>query len=488
MKVLKRLALCLGAVLLAASCVGASACEKENSTVEIPKDDAGNVITELDRDYVGTLKLGVVAQNKERQIIESLAESFKLKYPNVEISYVNVTTPAVTGIEMLHKSGKAPDVFLANSFDMLSLDDKERLLDLSPYITQEVGAGTFDLDDYYNAYIKLGQRNFDGVQLMMPRSADRVVCHYNKKIIRDIEEETQQDILSHIKNGWTWDDFNTVCDMLNKSSVYSAPNRYLVDSSMEWEAVFNPIFRYYGVEYFSEDNKFSLNSENTKRALEMFRSWGEKGYVATDGTAANFSFGEGVMFFHSQSVSDMCDVLRVNAYSTLGSDTDFSEYYDVVTMPVFEDDPMIGAGAAGYCAYRGTKDPLLVWNFMKHIVSKEGQNAIADAGAHYVPVRKDMADYNDPENHWGIGFEKFNLSAYTYNSGGIGADGKPEPDWNCYTDYFIKPGYGAKADALNEQIGLFIKNYAKLKSGEVDTLYNSLISSLERSVGSILIK
>ena len=78
---------------------------------------------------------------------------------------------------------------------------------------------------------------------------------------------------------------------------------------------------------------------------------------------------------------------------------------------------------------------------------------MADCGSNYVPVRKDMADYTNPENHWGKGYEDLNLSAYTYN---CGAD--EDPDWNCYTT-FITQQKPKQATNISNAITGLISNY-----------------------------
>lgn len=483
MKVFKKLACLMGGAAFAVSLLGAAACGETNQPKpEPPKDDSGDVVTEFDKNAEATLTIGVSSENKEDAIAHSLGDSFREKFPNVTVKYELVTGNTVSTISRLHEAGRAPDVFLANSFDMLSLDSKEILFDFSPYIEAETKKGTFSMSDFYEKYFELGQRDFNGAQIMIPRSVDRVVVHYNKKIVKDIEEETGEEILKYMVNGWTWDDFDAVCELLKKSQKYgyASGENFLVDSSYDWEAVFNPIFKAFGTEYFDDKGNLAMDSENTQKALDFFKNWGDKGYIGLSGKAADFINGKGVMFFHSQSISDVEDLLRVNVYPTVSDKADFSQYYDVVSMPVFPDTPYIGAGAAGYCGYYATKQPVLVWEFMKHLLSKEGQNAIADAGAHFVPVRKDMADHTDPANHWGVGYEKFNLSAYTYMSGKTGEDGVAEPDWSCYTDYFIKPGYTRYASSLNSNIAQLVKSYIE------GTSYNAAMKAFQAQVTSTL--
>ena len=152
-----------------------------------------------------------------------------------------------------------------------------------------------------------------------------------------------------------------------------------------------------------------------------------------------------------------------------------SDYYDVVTMPVIPGHEKIGCGAAGYSVYDGSENKDLAWQFLKILLSKEGQNIMADSGSNYVPVRKDMADYTNPENHWGKGYEDLNLSAYTYNCG-AGDD----PDWNCYTTYIARkaPKY---ASSVGSAISTLIANYC---NGVAD--YATSIRSCTNAIKRIL--
>lgn len=467
MRRIKLFASLTGAALLAGSMLCGAGCSEPAA--------AGKADTTLDPATTATIKLGISTQNQEGKIAQNLIASFNEKYPNITVETVSMSgSNTVNDIDRLHSTGQAPDIFLCNSFDMLTLNGMELLYDFSEVIADEIEAGTFSYDDYYETYFKMGQADFNGAQLMIPRSADRVVVHYDKKIIKDAEAETGLDILSHIHNGWTWDEFDQVCDMLKQYSVFQQPNRYLVDSYCEWEAVFYPIFRHFGVQIFAPEKNGQLTfvSDEAHQALDFIKAWADKGYIGHGGVEANFrNENGGVMLFQSQAVSEVETLLSLNKYPVRTSEEPMSDYYDVVTMPVFEGDEYIGAGPSGYCAYYGNKNATVVWAFMKHIISKEGQNAIADAGVNLVPVRKDMADYQDPSNHWGIGYTDYNLAAYTY-----------EPDWNCYTDYFIKSGYSEFATALNLKFGQVIKEYAGGKS------YEAVTGNLDKEIKTILQK
>lgn len=479
MKMLKRMSAFGACALLVVSVMlGFTACFEVSNPNLDENGQPNQIETEVDYDITATLKVAYKSENSEKAIVQSLADGFKKIFKNVTVELVAYNDGTANAITKLYNAKTMPDIFMSDSFSMLTLSaTKGLLLNFTPYIEQEIEAGNFALEDYYDAYMRLGQIGFNGAQCMIPRSADRVVCHINKKLIREVEEETGKDILSKIHNGWTWEEFYEVCDLLKEGSTFKKSGRFLLDGEIKWEAVWNPVFKSYGVEYFDKDGNVAIDSEATKQALDHFKYWVSQGYCAspTSGMSADFEYGKGVFYFNSMAASQEIKTL-IEAYK----DTDdaftvenASNTYDVVTMPVKADNPLIGAGAAGYCGYAGSENPALVWQFMKYLLTKDGQNAIADSGVNYVPVRKDMADYTDSENnHWGKGYENINLQAYVYKSGELLGDGSYNDDWNCNTDYFNVKGSKYAVD-LNAGVSTFVTSYAA-GSKSYETVLNTL--------------
>lgn len=485
-----KMAIGLSVLLAAATVTGAAACSKPGGN---PGNNGGNpgnnggtpseVITQVDPDVSGTLKLAYKAQNREKEVAQSLANGFMSVFKNVTVEVVPYSDETSKAITKFYQANDMPDIFMSDSFSMLTLSATEDLLlNFTPYIEKETEEGTFSVDDYYEAYLRLGQLNFGGVQYLVPRSADRVVCHVNKRLVKLAEEKTGKEIQSKIRNGWTWTDFYEVCAVLKEANVA----RYLLDDMMKWEAVWNPVFKSYGVEYFNDAGDIVIDSQATQNALNHFKKWVDDGICAspTSGQSADFEYGRGVFYFNSMAASQELKTL-MEAYEDTENEFTMEQAidnYDVVTFPVDPNNPLIGAGTAGYCGYGGSEHPELVWQFMKYMLTKDGQNAIADSGVNYVPVRKDMADYTDSENnHWGKGYEQFNLSAYTYKSGELKEDGTQEEDWNCYTDYFKVKG-SRYAVSLNSGVSTFVTTYASGKS------YSTVVNNLQKTWKATLSK
>lgn len=440
-----------------------------------PTGNSGSKPSEVnlhpDENVTATLRVAVENYTAEKKIISEIGEILTAKYPNVTVKIETISGGISSQYATWFRNKNVPDILVNNSFDMFTLSDKGLLSDLTPYLEAEAAdpESTFDINDYYESYIKMGQANFDGEQYMIPRSADRVVCHYNKAIFKAAGVD-----MSLVRNGWTWDDFMTVCATLRKyyDSQDSMKAYTLVDPYFTWEAVYNPIFESYGVEYYDENGEVALESAATENALKFIKSIIDNKYASRPSVEqAGMAGNKGCMLFHSQAASLMATELSVYYPDA----EKVSDYYDVVTMPVIPGHEKIGCGAAGYSVYDGSENKDLAWQFLKILLSKEGQNIMADSGSNYVPVRKDMADYTNPENHWGKGYEDLNLSAYTYNCG-AGDD----PDWNCYTTYIARkaPKY---ASSVGSALSTLIANYC---NGVAD--YATSIRSCTNAIKRIL--
>lgn len=440
-----------------------------------PTGNSGSKPSEVnlhpDENVTATLRVAVENYTAEKKIISEIGEILTAKYPNVTVKIETISGGISSQYATWFRNKNVPDILVNNSFDMFTLSDKGLLSDLTPYLEAEAAdpESTFDINDYYESYIKMGQANFDGEQYMIPRSADRVVCHYNKAIFKAAGVD-----MSLVRNGWTWDDFMTVCATLRKyyDSQDSMKAYTLVDPYFTWEAVYNPIFESYGVEYYDENGEVALESAATENALKFIKSIIDNKYASRPSVEqAGMAGNKGCMLFHSQAASLMATELSVYYPDA----EKVSDYYDVVTMPVIPGREKIGCGAAGYSVYDGSENKDLAWQFLKILLSKEGQNIMADSGSNYVPVRKDMADYTNPENHWGKGYEDLNLSAYTYNCG-AGDD----PDWNCYTTYIARkaPKY---ASSVGSALSTLIANYC---NGVAD--YATSIRSCTNAIKRIL--
>lgn len=436
-----------------------------------------------DKQTEATLRVAMTNFAEEKDMITEVAKVFNKTYPNVKVELKPYSGVTATAIQTDYRNKNMADIFFNTTFDMLALSENDKImLDMQEYVDAEEKAGSFDHNDYYDAWWNLGRHNDS--QYIISRSADRVVCHLNMDIIeradtwyRASDYYTQPggniEILKLIKNGWTWQDWEKVCGVLRKyyDEGIEQRNMYLVNAFVTAESVFNPIFKSYDVEYFDADKKVALDSNNTKEALTYIKKMVDERWIAPlTMSPADFEGGKAPMMFHSISYSIVRkELLSTDSYSERADEID--DIYKVVTVPVRPGHEKIGGGLAGYSIYRGSEHRDLAWQFLKCMLTKEGQNALTNAGVNYVSVRKDMADASDPSNAWAAKYPNADLSAYTYN---MGANG--DPDWSCYTDFIaVKP---KQANNLLTTITQLIQQFAQ--TGNYESSMKTCVNNLNR--------
>lgn len=438
---------------------------------------------DVDENISATLTIGVKNNDNEKALINSVAEVFNKTYKNVTVKLQTFSNDVYPYMMSAVKTGIVPDIVISTSFEMFQLQNSGMLYNLQKYIDAEEAAGQFDMDDYYDAFMRAGQQNFNGDQYLIPRSADRVVCHYNRDLMNQAnawyktselyDADWCTDLYEIVKNGWTWDDFKDVCKVVRAFFDANGKSSYgILDSSFTWEAVWNPILTSFGVEYIDDNGTVKINSDETRAALDFMKSFVNLKYTST--VTSRFYGGQGVFFFHSQAAKDAAAKVGQNSqYYNAAQAGNYAEYYDVVTMPVIEGHENIGSGIAGYCVYVDSPVANIAWKFLKTLLSQEGQNAMStNSTLNYVPVRKDMSDAS--QWAWGNSLEGVNLDAYLYNSGK-----NEDPDWNCFTDFFLKK----PSQALNllSCVGTMVSSYVFDQSSTIklDTVIGNCESTMK---------
>ena len=145
-------------------------CSKKRPQGTVGDDYDVNI--QLDKNVKADLKISCSASQQEMDIITGLGEAFQEIYPNVTVTPEPIGgSNAISVIMGWYQSNTLPDIMQLSSFEMLNLVPAEVLLNLDPYIKAEEANGTFDRNDYYESYWKVGQADFNGAQYIIPRSA-----------------------------------------------------------------------------------------------------------------------------------------------------------------------------------------------------------------------------------------------------------------------------------------------------------------------------
>jgi ABC-type glycerol-3-phosphate transport system substrate-binding protein len=430
-----------------------------------PNIDTDNyeVNLNIDKNIQAEISILIPSGNtNEQTMIDSLIAGFNEIYPNVniEISYVSVNTYE-NNIKNLAGTGTLNDIVWSNSPDFYYLVDKNLVLNLNPYINASETANVFNFEeDFYKIFFDCGSLN--GKLYTIPRSADSVVTFINKEILTaagvDLNIET-----TVVKNGWTWDEFLSVCA---KVRTYLDNNgkstAYVLDANLtSWLSVCYPMLSAYGGDVVDDNGNIVINSNQAKECIEMVRYMVEQRYIcdSRNSSGSSYEAGTSAMLFQSASVS-----LFADRKALLGK-------ADVVSFPLITNNntPKIGCGIAGYAINKETAYKDICWAFLNYMLSYDGQQIMALNGLNLPSIRKDLADYKTA--NWGKGYETLNLGAYLYGM-----------EYKIDTQFLSKVDTKYKVDLTQALKDLF--NNASNASKTIDDCLTTALRDCNDAIGA----
>ena len=416
----------------------------------------------VDSSVEETLRILVPSGNQEETtMIEKAAEAFSVYYPNVTIKTEFVTIGSYeTMVRQQMMAGSLPDIVWTNSPEYLFLIKNEIAESLDPYIEASTKAGEFNISDYKTDFFDMGSLN--DTHYVIPRSADTVVCFYNEKLLKDAGIDA-----SCIKNGWNWDEFKSICQQWRTyqdgKGNTAAKGFYCCDPYLTgWNSVSYPFLRSYGGDVVGADGKCAIDCDGTRAMINEIRDITDKGYIVRVGVDSGSSFETGSVPFCFQSA----------AFSHYDDRASLKGNINVVSMPLVNanSSPRIGAGIAGYsinAKIKTQEKKNLAWQFLRFILTKEGQEAMADGGLNVPPIRHDMDDFT--KEKWGEGYEDRNLSAYTWG------------DEYKITDEFLSRADVSKMNRLNLAFTDFITNASNGRK-TVDEVISTAVKAIEKAL------
>ena len=458
---MKKLLCLFTAVLLSLTVLFSFACGKGNDGGK-PSDDGRkdtDIVINLDKNVEADITIAVPGGNQnERDMIRCLIDDFSDMYPNVEISMnylsVNSYVNDVMNMAAAEKAGKGvmPDILWTNSPDFLEIADAGLFENLNPYISAAEKAGEMDFEEeFYTEYFDMG--SIDSKKYVVPRSCDSVVTFYNKDLFTKAGVD-----MNLIENGWTWDTFMDVCATLRSyMDTHNMSDCYVVDANLTtWLSVCYPMLSAYGSEPIDENGKNSISNEKTMQCLQMVREMVTKKYIcdSQNATTKSFENGGSAMIFQSASVSLYADRAALK------------DKIDLVSFPLITANgtPKIGAGIAGYSIASSSKNKDVAWAFLRHLLSYDGQQNMANNGLNLASIRKDLSDYTTA--NWGGEYKNLNLSAYTYGS-----------EYKTSCEFFARTDLSAKTDIQTAIQSMF--NGASNASKDLNKVMNTAKADID---------
>ncbi len=347
-------------------------------------------------DFEGNIKVAAPDVQSHKNALNAFIKSFNVKYPKITFkveyisldNYKSIVTNAASSAINLNKHGIMYDVFwLSEMFINEWVLDTDFISPLTPIIEKDA---SFSLDGINETMLKMCTLN-DNLY-MMPRDYNQVVMYYNK----DMFDAARVDYPSDTE-AMSGAEFKQMCmDLgagLSKSTAlngyghkFNEQVRTIVDCNVAWNALDYPLVRSFGGEVVDENGEVVFASENTKNAIAYWKNLVDttSGYanLAVDlstgaaKTGGLFRMQTAPIYLHTRAVmSDLLDNVEMADQVMLAIPN-----LGVAPMPNFGGTYTVGAGCSGYAMYKNSVNSKAAYNFLKHVVSVEGQNAYSETG------------------------------------------------------------------------------------------------------------
>jgi len=414
-----------------------------------PNTDNYEASFTVDPNISTTIKIGFYGKTDEDdKHFEELEKAFQLRFPNVSLSLVQYSDANYyQDLMQAYNSKNMPDVIQTNATQSFPFIENGLFLDMNNYIELENAQyasnkaqypdfyqfNSFE-DQFYDSLWQLGQKNYNGNQFFVPRSADRIVMYYNKTQFAAAGVD-----MTTVKNGWTWEDFLKACEKLKVYYDANFNGKPFISGQWQWEAVIFPMLESAGAKVFDAQGNIILDSPQTEYAVNLLKDLVTKGYTKEkDATSLAFSSGQAAIQFHSLHpdyyLKDLGSNLGIVTFPLIGVNNGGTMDYS---------NAKIGAGVTGYAMYSGLEGEKrnLVWQFLSFMLSKEGQECMAKGGVTQPPIRKDM---QDGSNLWRQDKANLNMDAFFWES-----------ERNHSTNFFLSQAPEKQADLLETLINMF---------------------------------
>lgn len=381
----KLITVCFVIVLCAAACLtGCFNNTKKKTEVDI----------EFDPDKSVTLTLAVSNDPNEKLIAEAFANAYTVKYPKKKVDVVVKPGDYVNTLVFDYNAGILEDLMWMGDDNLTYLADLEVLMNLSDFIKAEEDAeieDPFDEELYYASMMQMGRIKLTGDYYMFPRDYNKNVIFYNKTLLNTIGADIPED------NDWNWADFKEYVEHVTAKLIASGKPlgdgyEALEGANLDWKAIVYPMLKSHGGTFLDSQGKPAFNTPAMLQTLTDIGWFAQNGHsqpIGQTGGRGSFVAGKAAMYIGSRPTVGALLQRNINfgvvAYPQTGTKTGATY-----------DNPLVGSGTTGYGINNTCEYPGDAWNFLRFIMSEDGQLAFSKTGS-CVPVLKSMAEEDDAE-------------------------------------------------------------------------------------------
>jgi multiple sugar transport system substrate-binding protein len=316
----------------------------------------------------------------EAKIWEQLIESYRKKYPNVEVKLDLSSAEGAYDQKLFAQlaAGTLPDVVLTSDNHVVPFKQNKITQDMIPWARKT----NFPYTDFDKTFLDLGI--VEGELHMLPRGGDVVILFINKRMVQEagVEIPWKLDVNGADANKWTWDEFIKVCQKLSVDAsgkrgddpAFDKKNIAVYGAAVpsSWWAVYVPAVLAHGGQFVSPDlSKSMLDSKEAVAAFDALTKpvldgiWAPTSFLTTlGGNGPAWTSGKAAI---TMTVRAGIPGLRPN----------IKDDWDVAHYPKGPAKRVTGMGTFGFALSASTKYGDQAWAFLDHMYGEEGMKIIA---------------------------------------------------------------------------------------------------------------
>lgn len=329
------------------------------------------------------IKVSIGEENAEGELMSKWKQAYEAKNDKVKIKISTFSGDYNETMMGYAQSPKQmPDIMWTTGETHAVWSKEGIFVNLKDMIDADA---SINLDDFYGEILSATRTSSkdDGIYFM-PRDYNKPVLFINKVMFKKAGFTDAE--IAGLKDGWNYEKFLTTCEKLRAGLD---KKEMPLDAKLDFNASYCSFIKHYGGEIVENGKVNFLSNQNVNAYSEIYNLI-DKGYIADSSTKASTSFTYGMSAMMVGVRPQLPDIPATSDY-----DIDF------LSLPL-ED---VGVGCSGYAitslaservsnsSYNadGKSNEYYAFDFLKFIVSEEGQKIGAETGS-IIPVRKSMAN------------------------------------------------------------------------------------------------
>ncbi len=324
------------------------------------------------------LRMSVFGAKQESDLANALARKFEKTHPNIK---VNVEPVAGTGYDvkliMQSAANTLPDVVFLTDTLVPPFIDFKVVRNLKDFTDKDK---SFNLDDIYPQMRNTGVGK-DGGLYMLPRELGVVVLFYNRTLFKRAG-------LPDPSPDWNYDDLLRIAKKLTIKDENDRIIQYGMSAPYAWGACYSAWVIGNGGSVINSQGRSTFSKPETLKALHTLTDLVTVHKVSMPPNQSLTA--PGIDPFAAGKVAMIINVFpQVPQFRATMKNFD----WDVQMLPAGRVKRIINIGSAGYGISSTTKYPQESWEFVKYIMSQEGQRVLGRTGSG-IPALKSLA--HDP--------------------------------------------------------------------------------------------